>query len=76
MLIAALLFVAGLILGWGYSVFALVLSSGMIFFGSIFLFLEMSRLGMLELLLIFAYLLAHQSGYLVGAYLSYERRDH
>jgi hypothetical protein len=75
MLVAALLFVAGLILGWRYSVFALVLSSGMIFFGSIILFLAIYRFCILELIMLFAFLLAHQAGYLFGSYLSYGRQN-
>lgn len=59
MLVAALLFVAGLILGWGYSVFAFVLSSGMILFGSVLLLLAISRFCILELIMLFAFLLAH-----------------
>lgn len=73
MLVAALLFIAGLVLGWQFSPFALVLSSTFVFLGTITLFLATSEVGLLQILVIFAYLLAHQSGYLVGAYLSYGR---
>ncbi|MGT2482356.1 hypothetical protein ACU4GR_33795 (plasmid) [Methylobacterium oryzae CBMB20] len=72
MLTAALLFVAGIVLGWNYNVLALLLSSAVLFFGSIILFLIFYEFGALQLLLTFAYLLAHQSGYLVGAYISFE----
>jgi hypothetical protein len=75
MIVAALLFVAGIYLGLGHNVFALVLSSALIFFASIILFIEISDFDMLELMLTFAYLLAHQSGYLVGAYLGYQSKD-
>jgi hypothetical protein len=75
MIVAALLFGAGIFLGLGHNVFALLLSSSLIFFSSIIFFVTMSQFDILELLLTFAYLLAHQSGYLVGAYLGYQDKD-
>lgn len=75
MIVAILLFGAGIFLGLGHNVFALLLSSSLIFFASIILFTTVSEFDVVELLLTFAYLLAHQSGYLVGAYLSYQPRD-
>ena len=73
MLVAALLFIAGLILGWNFNAFALVLSSAFIYFGAVALFMATLEVGVLQVLLLFAYLLAHQAGYLVGGYLSYGR---
>lgn len=75
MLVAVLLFLAGWILGWWFNAFSLIMSSALIFFGAISLFVQFSNLGALQLMLIFAYLLAHQAGFLVGAYLSYERKN-
>lgn len=71
MLVAAVLFVAGLLLGWHFSVVTLVVSSASIFFVTSLLFAFTKGLGILQILVIFAYLLAHQAGYLVGAYLGY-----
>jgi hypothetical protein len=75
MIVAILLFGAGIFLGLGHNVFALLLSSSVIFFASIVLFTTISEFNIVELLLTFAYLLAHQSGYLVGAYLGYQDKD-
>jgi hypothetical protein len=75
MIVAIILFAAGIFLGLGHNVFALLLSSSLIFFASIILFTTVAEFNMVELLLTFAYLLAHQSGYLVGAYLSYQTKD-
>lgn len=75
MIVALLLFGAGVFLGFSHNVFALLLSSSLIFFASIVLFTTISNFNIVELLLTFAYLLAHQSGYLVGAYLGYPAKD-
>jgi hypothetical protein len=75
MLVAVLLFSAGLILGWGFNAFSLIVSSALIFFGSIVIYVQISGFGVLQLMLLLAYLLAHQAGFLVGAYLSYERKN-
>jgi hypothetical protein len=72
MIVAVLLFGAGIFLGLGHNVFALLLSSAIIFFASIIFFTTISDFNIVELLLTFAYLLAHQSGYLVGAYIGYQ----
>lgn len=69
MIIAALLFIAGLTLGWRFNALAVIISSILIFVCSAVLFLIFIGFEYLQILIVFAYLIAHQSGYLVGYYL-------
>lgn len=71
MLVAAVLFCAGVLLGWNFGVLTLVGTSAIIFLSALVLFVFTTGVGVLQILIIFAYLLAHQSGYLIGAYLGY-----
>lgn len=75
MIVAILLFGVGIFLGLGYTVSALLLSSSIIFFLSIIFLTTIPDSYAVKVLLMFAYLLAHQSGYLVGAYLRYRDKD-
>jgi hypothetical protein len=70
MLIAILLFIAGLSLGWRLNWPAVALSSFFVLLGSVSFFITIVGFEPLQVLLVPGYLLAHQAGYLVGAYLS------
>ena len=71
MIIAALLFIAGLTLGWRFNALAVAISSILIFVCSAVLFLTLTGFEVLQILIVFAYLIAHQSCYLLGYYLFY-----
>jgi len=75
MIIAALLFIAGLTLGWRFNALAVVISSILVFVCSEVLFIMLIGFEYLQILIVFAYLIAHQSGYLVGYYL-FHRLNH
>jgi hypothetical protein len=71
MVIATLLFLAGFALGWRYNALAVVMSTPVIFFCSTLMFSVFLGFGLVQLVVVFAYLIAHQSGYLTGVYFSY-----
>jgi hypothetical protein len=73
MIIAALLFISGAALGWRFNAPVILISSIAIFFCSMSMFAMFIGFELLQILITFAYLIAHQSGYLAGAYFSYKR---
>ncbi|MGH1571234.1 hypothetical protein ACRAWG_11750 [Methylobacterium sp. P31] len=73
MIIAAVLFLLGFLIGWLCGIVsALCLSSAVILILSLLTFLVFAEIDLLHVLLLFSYLLAHQAGYLLGAYLGAE----
>jgi hypothetical protein len=70
MLLAAVLFVIGLLLGWSYTMLVMIATSFLILVGAVLLFAFGPGLDLLHVLIVLGYLTAHQSGYLLGAYCS------
>ncbi|WP_246691994.1 MULTISPECIES: hypothetical protein [unclassified Methylobacterium] len=70
MLLAAVLFVIGLLIGWAYTMLVMIATSFLILVGAVLLFAFGPGLDLLHVLIILGYLTAHQSGYLFGAYCS------
>jgi hypothetical protein len=70
MLVAALLFLVGLMIGWSYTVLIVAVTSSVIMFTSLTMFAALNEIDLLHLLITLGYLAAHQSGYLLGAYCS------
>ena len=70
MLVAAMLFVVGWVIGRSYTAFVLALTSSVILFTALSLFISTYGFDLLHMLITFGYLGAHQSGYLLGAYMS------
>lgn len=70
MLVALMLFVVGWLIGRTYTVVVLALTSCVILFTSSSIFITTYGLDMLHTLITLGYLGAHQSGYLLGAYMS------
>lgn len=68
LLIAALLFLAGVLEGLYYRAQIVVASSILIALVCLPLWALTSAIDLEKVLMLFAYLTAHQSGYLVGAY--------
>ncbi|SFM07329.1 hypothetical protein [Methylobacterium pseudosasicola] len=68
MLLAAVLFGVGLVIGWFYTMLIIVATSALILVGALLLFAFGPGLDMLHGLIVLGYLTAHQSGYLLGAY--------
>jgi hypothetical protein len=70
LLVAALLFVVGMVEGWRYRASVLMVSSVLITLAWLALWAFVwPRLDAVRTLLLLAYLTAHQAGYLVGSYL-------
>ncbi|SFI19453.1 hypothetical protein SAMN02799642_01134 [Methylobacterium brachiatum] len=69
LLIAALLFVVGVLEGWRYRAQMVVASSMLIALVCLPLWALTATIDAEKLLVLLAYLAAHQSGYLVGAYI-------
>ena len=69
LLIAALLFAAGLFEGWRYRAQAVVASSILIALVCLPAWALASTIDAEKVLVLLAYLAAHQSGYLAGAYI-------
>jgi hypothetical protein len=70
LLVAALLFAVGVWEGWRYRAAVLIASSMLVSIGWLGLWAFVwTHLDAEKILLLFAYLTAHQAGYLVGAYL-------
>ena len=70
MLIAALLFAAGLLEGWRYRAPVVGASSALIGLACLAIWSLTSVIDGEKILVLFAYLSAHQAGYLAGAYIS------
>lgn len=70
MLVAALLFLVGWLIGRTYTVLIVAATSSVVMFTSLTMFATMTGLDALHLLITLGYLAAHQSGYLLGAYCS------
>ena len=68
MLLAAMLFVVGLLIGWSYTMLVMIATSLLIMVGALTLFAFGPGLDLLHVLIVLGYLTAHQSGYLLGAY--------
>jgi hypothetical protein len=72
-IVAAFLFLVGFMMGWLCNIVAaLCLSSTVILVLSLLTFLVFAEVDMVHVLILFSYLLAHQAGYLLGAYLGAE----
>lgn len=70
MLLAAVLFGVGLLIGWSYTMLVMIATSMLVLVGTLILFAFGPGLDMLHGLIVLGYLTAHQSGYLLGAYCS------
>ncbi|KQS67459.1 hypothetical protein ASG32_12155 [Methylobacterium sp. Leaf361] len=70
MVVAALLFLVGWLLGRSYSVIILALTSSVILFTTTTIFVSVYGIDLLRVLIVLGYLTAHQAGYLLGAYLT------
>ncbi|MBN4096729.1 MULTISPECIES: hypothetical protein [Methylobacterium] len=70
MVVAALLFLVGWLLGRSYSVIILALTSSVILFTATTIFVSVYGIDLLRVLIVLGYLTAHQAGYLLGAYLT------
>lgn len=69
MLVAAMLFLVGWLIGRLFSVMILVMTSCVILFTAMTIFTAVYGIDLLHVLITLGYLTAHQSGYLLGAYL-------
>ncbi|AYO83739.1 MULTISPECIES: hypothetical protein [Methylobacterium] len=70
MLLAAVLFVVGVLIGWSYTMLVMIATSILIMVGALILFAFGPGLDLLHVLIVLGYLTAHQAGYLLGAYCS------
>jgi hypothetical protein len=70
MLIAIVLFIFGMCIAYSLQAKHVVVSSIFIFAFSVTIFSLTRGMGAEQILITFAYLSAHQSGYLVGSYLN------
>jgi hypothetical protein len=70
MLLAAILFLIGWLLGRSYTMLILIVTSAIILLTALVAFARNQSLDLVHLLMIGGYLAAHQAGYLVGAYCS------
>lgn len=68
MLVAAMLFTVGWLVGRSYTMLILLLTSPVILFTALIVFATVHRLDRLHVIITLGYLAAHQSGYLLGAY--------
>lgn len=69
MLVAAMLFLVGWLIGRLFGVIVLVITSCVILFAAMTIFTAVYGIDLLHVLITLGYLTAHQSGYLLGAYL-------
>ncbi|MDF2601295.1 MAG: hypothetical protein K0Q54_4118 [Methylobacterium brachiatum] len=67
MLLAAVLFVVGVLIGWSYTMLVMIATSILIMVGALILFAFGPGLDLLHVLIVLGYLTAHQAGYLLGA---------
>lgn len=70
MLVAVMLFLVGWLVGRTYTVVILVMTSSVIMFTSLVIFITTYSLDLLHVLITLGYLGAHQSGYLLGAFMN------
>lgn len=70
MLVAVMLFLVGWLIGRTYTVVILVMTSSVIMFTSLMIFIATYSLDLLHVLITLGYLGAHQSGYLLGAFMN------
>ena len=70
MLVAALLFFVGWLIGRSYSAIVIAMTSSVVMFTVITIFMSVYGLDLLHVLIMLGYLTAHQAGYLLGAYLT------
>lgn len=70
MVIALMLFMVGWLIGRSYTAVILGMTSSVIMFTALTIFSSTHGFDLLHLLITFGYLGAHQSGYLLGAYLN------
>ncbi|CAM2931491.1 hypothetical protein JHFBIEKO_2336 [Methylobacterium mesophilicum] len=75
LLIAALLCTAGIVEGWLYRAPAVVASSVLIALVCLPLWALTSTIDAVKVLVLLAYLAAHQSGYLIGAFIGARGHD-
>ncbi|MGH1591822.1 hypothetical protein ACRBEV_29830 [Methylobacterium phyllosphaerae] len=70
MLVAALLFFVGWLIGRSYSAIVIAMTSSVVMFTAMTIFMSVYGLDLLHVLIMLGYLTAHQVGYLLGAYLT------
>ena len=70
MVVAALLFLVGWLIGRSYSVIVVAMTSSVILFAAMTIIMSVYGMDLLRVLIVIGYLTAHQAGYLLGAYLS------
>ncbi|MDH3029682.1 hypothetical protein [Methylobacterium fujisawaense] len=70
MVVAALLFLVGALIGRSYSVMIIAMTSSVVMFTAMTIFMSVYGLDLLHVLIMLGYLTAHQAGYLLGAYLT------
>ncbi|MWV25723.1 hypothetical protein FVE89_27855 [Methylobacterium sp. 2A] len=75
MLVAVMLFVVGWLVGRTYTVVVLAMTSSVIMCTSVAVFVTTYGLDIFHMLITLGYLGAHQSGYLLGAYMSGYQQD-
>ncbi|MCJ2136671.1 hypothetical protein MKK69_21915 [Methylobacterium sp. J-026] len=76
MLVAAMLFLVGWLIGRSYTVVVLAMTSSVIMFTALTIFVTRYEIDLLHVLITVGYLAAHQSGYLLGAYMSGYQQNH
>ncbi|SDO67795.1 hypothetical protein SAMN05216360_1363 [Methylobacterium phyllostachyos] len=69
MLVALMLFMVGWVIGRSSTAVVLAMTSTVVMFTAVTIFLSTYRFDLLHVLITFGYLGAHQSGYLLGAYM-------
>lgn len=70
MLVAVMLFLVGWLVGRTYTVVILVMTSSVIMLTSLMIFITTYSLDLFHVLITLGYLGAHQSGYLLGAFMN------
>ncbi len=76
MLIAAMLCLVGWLIGRSYTVVVLAMTSSVIMLTAMMSFVTLYGIDLLHVLITVGYLAAHQSGYLLGAYMSGYQQNH
>ncbi|GJD96255.1 hypothetical protein [Methylobacterium iners] len=76
MITSALLFAAGIALGWRFGLWMILFTSGCLTAAYVALHLIPSAFGWLEFLILLAHLAALQGGFLLGQYLSQAGEKH
>ncbi|MEE7450304.1 hypothetical protein MRF4_22275 [Methylobacterium radiotolerans] len=75
MVVAALLFLVGWLIGRSYSVIIVGMTSSVILLAAMTMFMAVYGLDLVRVLIVGGYLTAHQAGYLLGAYLNGHPED-